>query len=739
MGSLISKSIRSFSYFIIIFVLAFGVVVIKPTLIAKAGDPVEPTPISSCAGLQAISADINNLTESYIQTANINCAGVDFTPIGDSSVPFTGTYDGANFEITDLTINSDSSMIGLFGKLGTDGTLGTVQNVKLVNANVTSEAGFTTVGALVGMNRGTVTDSSSTGTVSSGSHHTGGLVGYNTSDGTITGSHSSADVIGTGNYTGGLTGQNNGAISGSYATGNVTGSRYVGGLVGENTNDWGGPGTIGTSYATGNVTGSDHYIGGLVGYTYGTINEVYATGSVTGADGTDETHYSYHVGGLIGGSSSGFSITGVHATGNVSGYQYVGGLIGSSSITISNSYASGEIIATIGAAGGLVGYNNNDISDSHATGSVTGGFQVGGLVGYNSSSDISGSYATGNVTGGDDPTGGYGGLVGINSVDSIMDSFATGKVNGSNSVGGLVGINKSGGVIVRSYAIGNVTGTAKWIGGFVGGNTANSTITDAYAKGSATGTVGVGGFAGLNVGTLTNTYSVGVITGTSNTGGLVGMGATGKNTGTVNLSFYNSTITGLSDTGKGEPKNTTQMKLQSTYQPGEGDWNFSTPDGIWAIDASNNNGYPYFQWQDFSGPTFEELSAGDTRVININEGQTITTNPYTIYVKPTDGAGITKVDFYIDNVLICTDTTADVNGYYSCEWDTSKYHSDVKIIAYDALGNSSTLTRSTTVSLTGVPNTGLQSETYVVPAVIGFVGLILLALSLKRQLHEKKR
>lgn len=98
-------------------------------------------------------------------------------------------------------------------------------------------------------------------------------------------------------------------------------------------------------------------------------------------------------------------------------------------------------------------------------------------------------------------------------------------------------------------------------------------------------------------------------------------------------------------------------------------------------------------------------------MINIENGQTITTNPYIIKVKPESDDGISKVEFYIDNVLICTDTTADGDGVYSCAWDTSKYHSDVKVIAYDTNGTpSAALLRSTTVDpklyLTVLPKTG---------------------------------
>ena len=73
-------------------------------------------------------------------------------------------------------------------------------------------------------------------------------------------------------------------ISGSYATGQVTGESCVGGLVGVNGEPFDDPATIAASYATGSVTGSSCG-GGLAGYNYGKITASYATGRVTGGAG----------------------------------------------------------------------------------------------------------------------------------------------------------------------------------------------------------------------------------------------------------------------------------------------------------------------------------------------------------------------------------------------------------------------------------------------------------------------
>ena len=139
-----------------------------------------------------------------------------------------------------------------------------------------------------------------------------------------------------GDYVGGLVGDSNGAISGSYAAGRVTGDDFVGGLVG-----W-SDGTVAASYATGRVRG-DLAVGALVGVGRGAIVATYATARVHGRSG---------VGGLVG-LLAGGTVNASYATGPVSGPGNVGGLVGSIS-----SISGGEVTAgywdtrTSGLSGG---------------------------------------------------------------------------------------------------------------------------------------------------------------------------------------------------------------------------------------------------------------------------------------------------------------------------------------------------------------------------------------------------
>jgi len=328
-----------------------------------------------------------DLTISYDLETPINQG---FDPVGMyvEQANFTGSFDGQNHTISNLSINRlNDNYVGLFGLIGEGGE---VKNVGVINVNMTGNKG---VGGLVGDNYGTVSNSYSTGNVTGESYSVGGLVGYNS----------------------------NGNISNSYSTGNVTGFDYLGGLVGVNSN-----GTVSNSYSTGNVSGEENYLGGLVGRNWkGNISNSYSTGNVTGFD---------YLGGLVGDNYNG-NISNSYSTGNVSGEEnYLGGLVGKNyNGNISNSYSTGNVTG-FDYLGGLVGKNNNGstISNSYSTGNVTGEDYVGGLVGDNYNGNISNSYSTGNVSGYEY----VGGLLGLNYgtvSNSYWDTEATGQ---SSSDGG---------------------------------------------------------------------------------------------------------------------------------------------------------------------------------------------------------------------------------------------------------------------------------------------------------------
>ena len=153
-----------------------------------------------------------NLLLNCTLTDDINLTGKEWTPIGDYDNRYTGTFDGGNHTITGLTINQYGNYVGMIDFLDSGGT---VQNLTLENVNIT---GGDIVGSVVGDNYGTVTACTASGNVS-GTSRIGGVVGRNTS-GTLTACyHASGNVSGTSNV-GGVVGYNiSGTLTACYWSG----------------------------------------------------------------------------------------------------------------------------------------------------------------------------------------------------------------------------------------------------------------------------------------------------------------------------------------------------------------------------------------------------------------------------------------------------------------------------------------------------------------------------------------
>lgn len=187
---------------------------------------------------------------------------------------------------------------------------------------------------------------------------------------------------------------------------------------------------------------------------------------------------------------------------SIIGNNHVGGLAGRSDGTINGSYVTGTVRSNMATVGGLVGYNGiqGKITSSFSTSTVTGTDYVGGLAGR-SDGTVSDSYAAGTISG----TSIVGGLVGDSEGGEIIRSYATGDVSGSaEHVGGLVGYNISA-LISRSYATGTVHGRSA-VGGLAG-STGHGMIIQSYASGSVSGLdQSVGGLVGSNSGKLSDSF-----------------------------------------------------------------------------------------------------------------------------------------------------------------------------------------------------------------------------------------
>jgi len=214
-------------------------------------------------------------------TADIDLTGKNWTPIGtDYDNAYTGTFDGGGHTITGLTITTNDQYAGLFGYLGNFGKFGTVKNVVMEGIQITCNHRLGYAGGVAGFSGGTIENCSVSGSVS-GTVYVGGVVGVQIG-GSITGCSSSATVKGTLNV-GGVAGQTNSSatLTACYATGNVTleiapKKNIAGGsLVGMNAGS-----SLLACYATGNVTSTGSstgymHIGGFLGNNYATVTAGY--------------------------------------------------------------------------------------------------------------------------------------------------------------------------------------------------------------------------------------------------------------------------------------------------------------------------------------------------------------------------------------------------------------------------------------------------------------------------------
>ena len=302
---------------------------------AGGGTEADPYMITNLENLYWISANQSAWSSFFIQSADIDAAvtqtwnsGEGWGPIGNSSIKFTGSYNGKGYAISNLYINKEyKSEQGLFGY--TSGAA--IDSVRIVNSNIKAY------------------------------YRVGGIIGYSIAT-NIFDCHSSGTVTGDGSV-GGLTGRNeNSVITHCSSAGSVSGRDEIGGLTGKNTSS-----VISNCYSSCSVTANYQYAGGLIGANYNSnVSACFANGPVYA-----KNNYAGGLAGYHGGS--GYVISDCYSTGMVTAGRYAGGLIGSLwQGTIRNCYANGMVTAPL-SAGGLTGHDffstiENSFWDTESTG-----------------------------------------------------------------------------------------------------------------------------------------------------------------------------------------------------------------------------------------------------------------------------------------------------------------------------------------------------------------------------------
>ena len=323
----------------------------------------------------------------FTLTEDIDLSGIcgeelgSWTPIGNISTPFKGTFNGGGHMVSGLYISEpDSNYQGLFGYADN----AVIKNLKAAG-NISGDRGVSYVGGIVGyLGSGTIENCGSSVTVVFGNKYDG----YDREEE----SPEMPMMTENGSYFGGVAG-------------------YVGG------------GTVKNCNNSGAVSGND-VVGGVVGYMgSGTVNNCYNTGIVKGNGGVIGYNYA--------------DVSNCHNIGDVFGDWNVGGIAGVNYSSIENCYNNGDITGNGNYAGGIAGANRDgaEIKKCYNTGDISSEREAGGIVGYNYQSTTENCYNKGDIKTNIDRAGG---IAGVNVGGTIENCYSIGEVVGGKTPFGEV-------------------------------------------------------------------------------------------------------------------------------------------------------------------------------------------------------------------------------------------------------------------------------------------------------------
>ena len=549
-----------------------------------SGTSTDPFLIEEAADLAGLAYNVNNGStysgQYFRQTAPIDLSQHYWRSIGESSNsrPFSGNYDGGEFEISGLfagiyqnsrcffgyvsctqdveiknitivdSIFKGQDSAGIIGilNMASDSANFTLQNC--YNGALTENDGNNVKAGMIGR----INLNSSTGTITiQDCTNAGDITGYNTVGGIVafinnTSSSATLDFINCHN------------------TGNISGLSDMGGIIGSH-----------TSYSTtlnivncsnsGTITSTGSVIGGILG-RYTTTNNTSPTLNIESCYNLGEiTATSNYVGGIAGyltGSTAHVSINieSCYNRANISASGYVAGIVGNASSSISSTSSPST----------WSGIFNLYVKNCYNTGNIQSSSSqayTAGIVGQISQNAFANGAAIGSYA------------RSANTSASIVSCFNTGTISNTSSESY---INNIGGIVGYSYL--NVSQSSY--------GTSN------------------GSFA------LQNCYNVGNVTGqnlvSNSKGGIIGYAqASGSNSSRVT---YSNTITnnyyggacpssiggmnGQDRAGQAEYAqiNETNFKTQSFFED-LSNWQAASPWDFtftWKMDESVNDGFPYF-------------------------------------------------------------------------------------------------------------------------------------------------
>lgn len=368
----IKKSVKKLISVVLAFTVSAGMCTVSAYGAAQ-GTAANPYMISTASQLQAVN---NDPDAHYRLAGNIDLSGLDFEPIGNVDAgPFTGSFDGNGYTISNLTVDS-GKYAGLFG-----------------------------------YNEGQVTDVTLSKVSVQGTKYVGGVVAYNDETGTVSqcevksGKIKAADGLSE-MYVGGVVGYNSGTFEGySYNGANInaddsSGSIYAGGIIGYSSSA--------VSFSAdnkGNITAQRGVAGGIIGYgSKLNLHSCINFGDVYGRE-------------KAAGIVAAYGNCTVYKCGNNGDITAVFTAYGIYADRVSNSYNTGKIkMRTQGIDYKVSGIRGTVVESSFNSGYIDGDYVYScGICGT-----ISNSYNNGNVKN----TGGWN----VMGVDNAYLSYNSGNI-----------------------------------------------------------------------------------------------------------------------------------------------------------------------------------------------------------------------------------------------------------------------------------------------------------------------
>lgn len=397
--------------------------------------------ITTIQGLNKIRDDLSG---TYFINANIDLTEAgEWTPIGTKNQPFEGqVYVLDNYKLYNLTIAStviDDGYAGFFGVLGSSAY---IQDMTIENVNLTANNSY--VGAIAGLNNGTINNAQVINGSINALVSAGGVVGENKGtiiDATVN-SDSSLTIKALNNSkqtnVGGVAGFNSESIISSKKTNSVTGNVKItsdsnaclGGIVGHNTGKIENVKVELTRDPEGYgvITSSTGLAGGVAGYSTGVVNKAYVSATI-GASTSSESNVAGVVGKLM--AKKAMAIT---------------------QAVVENSYITGYYSA------GVVAVVNTEyalnLSVTQPKGDFNGNVKISNTIDYINDVTIREVAVEDTVTIKGSTTGGF---IAYMTKGMLADGYTKANLTGTNNAGivysiGFNSSSKEGGVIFDVYS-----------------------------------------------------------------------------------------------------------------------------------------------------------------------------------------------------------------------------------------------------------------------------------------------